>query len=336
MIHTFSFYVNGVNNQDLQQLFTLNNINLNQFTYIKAAVEKLNQRLKQKLNQALVISSIIFNCDNDWTVKCKVDVTKLLSRGTIKETDYHEVERILRTFFDQYCGSAEYFDQHVLTRIDYKYDICIPSATDRKLLFFLFEKYTSLYRFKVKVKWGKDENGKPLKYETSQYHKNNSVQIIVYDKEAERRANNEIILPYERNILRYELRLHNQHLNSMKREDSKGHSQSKKLSVYFVDSMWEYYMKKNILSIFRLGDFYKVYEAKKVVKNSSYTRNRKEKLIKFLTTVSKGTIDTPKKHMSAPTYRQIIKDLESIDVNPVLIPKNRKDFPPYFKNPFQI
>lgn len=47
MIHTFSFYVNGVNNQDLQQLFTLNNINLNQFTYIKAAVEKLNQRLKQ-------------------------------------------------------------------------------------------------------------------------------------------------------------------------------------------------------------------------------------------------------------------------------------------------
>lgn len=217
----------------------------------------------------------------------------------------------------------------------------IPNPRDRELLFHLLEKYTARYAYKKKIKWGTDENGNPVKYDTSQYHKCKSTELIIYSKEDERIAKGEPIQPYDENIIRYELRLRNTHLNSMKREDKGGKGRPKQLKFYFTYQLWKEYMEKHVIPIVHIGDYYKITEAEKVISNSSFSKRKKESLREFLVMVSKGNIDTPKKHMSNPTYRQYLRDLASLGINPILIPKNLStenytSFPGILKNPFKI
>src|SRR5699024_2667435 len=149
-----------------------------------------------------------------------------------------------------------------------------------------------------------------------------------------RRSSDLKIEPYDRNRVRYELRLKNEHLNGMTRDD-KGTGRPKKLSAYFSNALSEQYLTKHVLPIVRKGNYYKISEAEKIIENSSFSKLKKKKLRAFLISISKGNIDTPlKKGMSKPTYRQYLRDLENIGVNPILIPKNRKDFPNQLKNPF--
>src|SRR5699024_11132635 len=177
-----------------------------------------------------------------------------------------------------------------LIRIDYKMDCLVPDERERELLFHLFEKYTRKYRFKQKIKWGKDDDGNPIKYDTSQYHKNESIEFIFYSKKDERIAKGEVIKDYERHVVRYEKRLKNPHLNAMKRRD-KGRNRPKKLWCYFKEDLWKEYMEKHILPIVHKGDHYKIFEAEKVISKSTFSRNKKEKLRKFLISISKGSID---------------------------------------------
>src|SRR5699024_8836393 len=211
-----------------------------------------------------------------------------------------------------------------------------PDPKERKLLFHLFEKYTKKYGFKEMVKWGKDENSNPFKYETSQYHKCKSVELFIYSKEDERKAKGEKIETHDRHRVRYELRLKNEHLNGMTRA-GKGTGRPKKLRTYFSNALSEQYLKKHVLPIVHKGDYYKITEAEKIIENSSFSKLKKKKLRAFLIDISRGNIDTPKKNgMSNPTFRQYLRDLESIGINPILIPKNHTDFPCFFRNPFEI
>lgn len=160
------------------------------------------------------------------------------------------------------------------------------------------------------------------------------------NKEVERIANGEELQPYEKGRIRYELRLRNSHLNSMKRKD-KGKSRSKELRTYFSYQLWKEYMTKHVPPIVHLGDYYKITEGEKVIEESHFSKKKKEELRAFLVMISKGSIDTPKKHMSLPTYRKYLRDLESIGINPILIPqnlstKNYTSFPCNLKNPFKI
>ena len=344
LIHTFEILLKVPYN-DILQFFMKYQVNPCQYNYFGAAVKQLNKQVKI-FNPPYRVTYITHQADGFFNMHLKIDAVKILNRGTIVEEDYDLIEADIRKFLTRHFGHSDYFDSHTLTRIDYKYDAIVPNEQERELLFHLLEKYTNMYRYKVKIKWGKDKNGTPFKYETSQYHKNKSVELVIYSKEDERKANSEIVQPYEEDVLRYELRLKNKHLNSMQRTD-KGKGRPKKLKVYFSQKMWKEYMKKHVIPIVHTGDYYKINEAEKIISNSSFSRRKKERLRKFLVTISKGTIDTPLKKpkeeggISRPTYRQYLRDLESLGINPILIPKNLStknysSFPSFMENPFKI
>ncbi|GIN27222.1 MULTISPECIES: phage/plasmid replication domain-containing protein [Bacillus] len=344
MIHTFELLL-VVTYFDIRHLFSMYGIKVDKYHYFGAAVEQLNEEIK-KVFPSYAVSYIWDQATGDCNLQLKVDAVKMLSRGTIVEDDYVLVEADIRKFLTWHFGQSDYFDSHVLTRIDYKQDCYVPDSKDRKLLFHLLEKYTNSYRHKEKIKWGKDENGNPFKYETSQYHKNKSVEFVIYSKEDERLAKGEEIQSYDENVVRYELRLKNRHLNSMKRTD-KGVGRPKQLKTYFSLQLQQEYMEKHILPIVHKGDYYKITEAEKIIENSQFSRRKKASLREFLVMISKGSIDTPLKKkkeeggISKPTYRQYLRDLSSLGINPILIPKNlstenHTSFPSYLKNPFTI
>lgn len=345
LIHTFELFI-PVISEDLQHLFSLYGVKLNKYRYNRAAVKKLNSKMK-KVYPAYAIVRTWEHVDGVWYLQMKVDAIKMLNRGTITEEDYVLVECDIRKFLNRHLGDSDYFDFHTLTRIDYKLDAKLLEPRDRELLFKLLEKYTVKFAYKEKIKWGKDENGNPLKYETSQYHKCKSTELIIYDKEEERISNGEEIQPYDIGRLRYELRLKNSHLNSMKREDKGGKGRPKKLKIYFSKKLWKEYMEKHVIPIVHTGDYYKITEAEKIISNSSFSQRKKESLRKFLVTISKGNIDTPLKKskeeggISKPTHRQYLRDFNNLGINPILIPKNIStenytSFPSFLENPFKI
>lgn len=334
MIHTFEMILK-LPYSDVQHLFSIYGVNMNKYHYFEAAVKQLNKEVKKKNKDVYAITWIKCQANGDWNLHLKVDVVKMLHKGDILESDFSLVESDIRKFLIRHFGHSTYFDTHTLKRIDYKLDVMVANPKDRKLLFHLLEKYTARYAYKEKINWGIDEDGNPFKYGTSQYHKCNSVELFIYSKEDERIAKGEEIQPYEKGRFRYELRLKNSHLNSMKRKD-KGKGRPKELKVYFAYQLWKEYMEKHVLPIVHRGDYYKITEAEKIIANSHFSIRKKEDLRAFLVTISKGSIDTPMKNMSKPTYRKYLQELESIGINPVLIPKNRTDFPTHLKNPFEI
>ncbi|MGG4038712.1 phage/plasmid replication domain-containing protein [Heyndrickxia ginsengihumi] len=334
MLHSFEMLL-PINYEDVRHLFYKYGVKVDKYEHFGAAVIALNQKVKDRFT-AYGIRWISSQGKGVWYLHLKVDAIKILGRSNITDNDYDVVEADIRVFLIKHFGHASYFNSHRLTRIDYRFDAVVPNPNERKLLFHLFEKYTKKYGFKEMVKWGKDENGNPIKYETSQYHKCKSVELFIYSKEDERKAKGEKIESYDRNRVRYELRLKNEHLNGMTRDD-KGTGRSKKLRTYFSNALSEQYLKKHVLPIVHKGDYYKITEAEKIIENSSFSKLKKEKLRAFLISISKGNIDTPlKKGISKPTYRLYLRDLENIRVNPILIPKNRTDFPNTFKNPFEF
>lgn len=347
MIHSFELFI-PVSSDDVQQLFYKYGIRVNKYRYIRAAIEELNKKLKNVFPAYAIVRTREHEYLNGiWYLQFKVDAIKVLNRGTITDEDYELIELDIRKFLTRHFGYSDYFDYHTLTRMDYRIDVEVPNPQHRELLFHLLEKYTLKYAYKEKIKWGKDEDGNPIKYETSQYHKCKSTELIIYSKEEERIAKGESIELYDKNIIRYELRLKNSHLNSMKREDKGGKGRPKQLKVYFSKQLMVEYMKKHVVPIVHTGDYYKINEAEKIIANSNFSRRKKESLRKILVMISKGNIDTPLKKpkeeggISRPTYRQYLRDLASLGINPILIPKNfstenYSSFPSFLKNPFGI
>ncbi|MEK4801052.1 hypothetical protein MHI02_05765 [Oceanobacillus sp. FSL K6-0118] len=347
MIHSFELFI-PVSSEDMKQLFSKYGIRVNKYQYIRAAVKKFNKKLKNVFPAYAIVRTWEDKyLDGIWYLQFKVDAIKVLNRGTITEEDYEFIELDIRKFLSWHLGYSYCFDYHTLTRIDYRVDVEVPDPQHRELLFRLLEKTAVKFAYKEKIKWGKDENGNPVKYETSQYHKCKSTELFIYSKEDERIAKREPIQPYDAHKVRYELRLKNSHLNSMKREDKGGKGRPKQLKTYFSNQLWKEYMEKHVIPIVHTGDYYKITEAEKIISNSSFSKRKKESLREFLIMISKGNIDTPVKKtkeeggVSKPTYRQYLRDLASLGINPFLIPKNLStenytSFSSFLENPFKI
>lgn len=334
MIHTFSLLLE-VTDSDIFHLFQKHGHDIARYNHLKAAVKQINHHISENY-PALTVNWLQQKTNDIWLMSIKVDVLKVLNRGNVYDTDYLLIQDYITTMLANHAMNPDAFDNHTLTRIDYKVDVQVPDAKNRELLFHLFEKYTRRYRYKKLVKWGLDDKKNPLKYGTSQYHTNKSTELLIYSKEDERIAKNEAIKDYEKDIIRYELRLQNEHLNTMKRQKN-GVVRPKKLSAYFCAAVFWDYMHNHVLPIVHNGDYYKLREAERIIEKSTFKRLKKDKLRKFLVSISKGSIDTPLKNgLSRPTYRQYLKDLETLNINPILIPKNRTDFPDSLANPFKI
>ena len=262
-----------------------------------------------------------------WYMFVTVDFIMFLGKSNVAESDYSEVERKMDNFLYYVFGNLK--AETVLTRIDYRLDARMESKEERKLLFHIYSKTIDKYRFKKKYD----------QYDTSVYFNSKSMQCIAYDKEKERDDKGVEIEDYEKNILRFETRLQNRHLNYMKHSNGV----EKRLENYFKDELYRKYMEKNLGCLLYKGDYYKIKSTKKVIDKSSLKERDKALVREFLVDVSKRGItgtkkmlgDKGKEKYSKYKFDKAIEFLEKLGINPILIPQNRKG-PSYLKNPFEV
>ncbi|MFC0015225.1 MULTISPECIES: phage/plasmid replication protein [Allobacillus] len=331
MIHSFEFYLE-VDDCAINQLLTTYGLSGNSMSNVKSVVKSINQKIIH-LFDGIKFTTLREKHKRSYYLSLKVDLVKLLTRNNIEEKDYQLIHERIQDMINHSFGMHVSFESHVLTRIDYKHDVYLNNEAESELLFHLIEKQTNKYRQKTKIRWMKDENGIPYRFTSSQYHKNASSELFVYNKELERKAKNEPISNYQ-NMVRVELRLRNGHLNSKKRQDEILFG--KKLSNYFSDALRREYFQSHVVPIMHSGDYCKINLVRQKLKLSNFSKVKKERLEDFMISISRGSLDTPKNHLSPATYRNYLKELSSLGINPILIPKNRKDFPSFFKNPFSF
>lgn len=269
----------------------------------------------------------------DYYVDIKIDVTKILNRGEVKEEDYCIVQDEIDKVIEDIIG---YSLELTLLRIEYRIDIRIESGAKRYILLHLYKKMIRKFGFKER----KDEK----EYETSVMYDSGSIKLMIYDKDAERLAKDEESKDYEKNMMRYEVKVLNNHLNYNKNR----YNIQKTLENYFREDMKNNYMVKNIQKIVYKGDYYTIYHADNIIKNSQLKERDKILVRDFLIDVSKwgisGAKSIKKKDKSLKytefKYKKAIKLLEELNINPILIPKNLKapngESYSYIKNPFNL
>lgn len=248
-----------------------------------------------------------------------IDFIKMLGKPDIWEDDVPAICEKMNAYLNKLFDS--YGKEFTLIRLDYRIDAVIPDPEHRKLLLKLYKKTTEQYGFKLKN----------AHYPTTIYFNSNSVKVICYDKESERNAKGEEILPYERNVLRFEVSILNRHLNYMKN----AYGLEKRLESYVTAEFWMKYMKGSLCPIFYEGNYYKITIASQIIQESNLKERDKHNLRRFLCDVSKHGISgiinlasTRENGVKKPLYsdyliRKYINMLASLEINPLLIPKNQ-------------
>lgn len=269
----------------------------------------------------------------DYHINIHVDVTEILNKGDIREDDYNKVQKKIDSAIEKIVG---YKLELTLLRIEYRVDVYIESSSQRYMLFHIYKKMALKSGFKRR----KDKK----EYETSVMYDSGSIQLMIYDKSAERLAKEKIPKEYEENMLRFEVKVLNNHLNYNKNK----YNIPKTLKNYFRENMKDNYMIKNIQKIVYTGDYYNIYGADKIINNSNLKENDKKLIRDFLIDVSKLGITGAKfkkkkdKSFKYTTYKynKVIKLLKELNINPILIPKNLKSLEgnsySYIKNPFNL
>ena len=152
-----------------------------------------------------------------------VDFIKLLGKPNITESDFYEVEERLKGYLFYLFMNQEYYDRVIMIRIDYRLDVRIPK-NQRKAILYLYKKTAEKHRHQKKYD----------QHETTVYFNSKSVQGTCYDKEEEVQAKGREMEEYEKDILRFEVRLENRHLKYMKYRQGK----EKWLEEYFQQELY--------------------------------------------------------------------------------------------------
>ena len=248
-----------------------------------------------------------------------IDFIKLLKKAEIVEEDIIQIEDKIYGFIYDITGSN--FIEPYMKRLDYRYD-AIVNEDQRKVLFHIYKKTMDRYGFKKKY------NG----FDTTIYYNSRSIVSKVYDKERERIVKNKEIMAYEKNILRFEISLNNDHLNYNKRR----YNLNKDISLYLSESMYIIYFKRHLEVFTYSGDYYNIYNARKMINSSKINEKDKNELIEFLKYISKKGVTEAKEKYSSYYFKKYITYLKELKINPILIPKNLKGASSYIKNPFNI
>lgn len=253
----------------------------------------------------------------DWSMLIYVDFIKLLGKADISEKDFADAMKEINRFKQFVFGNER--KEIILTRIDYRFDIVVSDKQQRELFLKLYRKSYERHRFKKKN----------AQYKTSLYFNSKSINIIVYDKEEERKAKAHPIESYESDVLRFEVRLLNPHLNYKKRKNLE-----KTLESYMKESHWKDYMLNQLSPFFKGGSFYKIDMAEKLIANSGLGPKERGGLREFLCDVSiHGFKSIHKLEKTAVSGEKIqkyskylikkrLQQLNDLDINPLLIPKH--------------
>lgn len=243
----------------------------------------------------------------------KVDVIKLLGKFNIIESDCPNVISAIDSFIkNKFKLSIMDFK---LIRIDYRFDAKIQNVTDRNALLKLLQiKSLKSFGHKKRIPIGV----------SSIYYNSKSIKILIYDKELERYEKGIPPLDDEKSVVRFEIAILNKHINYRKRK-------------YKIEAVLENYMKAelfqkyifDIVKIVKPGNFYKITEARKIITKSDLSDKNKQLLDDFLIDVSRSSLSEVKnkniggtKVYTKYTFDKLLKLLETLQINPVLIPKN--------------
>lgn len=310
MVHTAKFFIQFEN----EEVYKLEE-------KYKENITLVSEKLNEKHNG---ITSYFTNYNKTWFMYFTIDFIRLLDKVNIKESDYKEIEDKINKFIYEVFGVRD--KEAILVRIDYRLDVKVEREEERVLLFHLYKKTIEKYRFQKKYD----------KYGSTVYFNNKSVQATIYDKEKERYDKGEGIEEYEENVLRFEVRLQNRHLNSIKHSKKIENRLEKELKHYFKEKLYEKYMKQYFGHFLYKGNYYKMYRCEKIIANSNLSDKDKKELREFLIKVSKVGMQKVKSELTTHMFKKHIKQLELLQINPIIIPKNYKiDLPKgYITNPF--
>lgn len=308
MIHTVEFYINfhEKEREFLEKKYKKELFNLESF---------INKRYK---DTGITIHSIkkVYGI---YRLNFTIDFIKLLKKVDIVETDINEIEDKIKDFIYDITGSD--FIEPYMKRLDYRYD-AIVSENQRKVLLHIYKKTMDRHGFKKKYN----------SFDTTIYYNSRSIVSKVYDKEKERIVNKKKIMEYEKNVLRFEVSLNNDHLNYNKRQ----YNLKKDISLYLNESMYISYFKRHLEIFTYSGDYYNIYNARKKINGSNINEKEKNELIEFLKYISHKGVSEAKERYSNYYFKKYKTYLEELKINPILIPKNLKGASSHIKNPFNI
>lgn len=245
-----------------------------------------------------------------------IDVTKILNRGYIVEVDYCRIERFVKLALRIVYGDENLYDSHNLVRIDYRIDKKVPLASERELYLLLYNKTRGSFN-----RLRKQRNN----YKTTIYHSCKSIQTTVYDKNEHCKYQNREPMEWERDMIRFEIRLKNPHIYNR----LKGTGEVKCLYTFFKEAVFKEYVQKYLQKIFPTGDFYCFDLAEELISSSKYTLTIRRRLKHFLAKVSNGNLDTPKNKnysdwINKDAFNKRLQNFKDLDVNPITIPQSYK------------
>lgn len=286
-------------------------------------------------------TTIITKKYNRWRLYAVVDVIKLLKRSDIKESDLPEIKTYLQRYTNFINGIWLNYEDLTLIRIDYRYDVVVKENKDREVLFKLYKKTLEQYGHKRKFnkKESDEQDIKYKPYDTTVYFNTLSTVSVAYDKVAHRRDTHTNLESYEENVIRFEFRIMNSHLNNKKYKNNV----EKTLESYFKEELFFKYMKSNFEPLFYRGDYYKINRVDTILKNSSLKDKDKILIREFLIDVSESNLSHVKKmkdmnknlKYNKYKFNKCIKVLNMLGINPILIPKNEKCIS-FIANPYKL
>lgn len=256
-----------------------------------------------------------FSMKKKWLMYINIDFIKLLGTSEITEDHYPVIEEKIVKFINYIFDCDKEFS---LVRLDYRIDCQLDEVYRKELLKILRKTYR-------KRKFLKKND----KFDTTIYLTSKSLQCAIYDKEAERGAKRKKIEDFEKDILRFEVRLRNKHLLYMKSKNGV----ERTLKNYISNDLFKKYIINNLKEFIPPGDFVKISEADKRIKNSNLSEKDKKFLREFIIDISKSSLTSikgkmvgkkPDEKLKYSNYKinKAIRLLTSLEINPILIPKN--------------
>lgn len=293
-----------------------------------AVMKEIEEVFKE---QDITLNLKKFPATDTYNLYFETDVIKLLGKidGVIRADDYQVANRMIQEI-EQRLLLWEINRNFILIRIDYRFDVSVANEVHRKYLFKLWNKLAAKYYHMKKCNRPKVEANhiESVPFETTLYFNSKSICVTVYDKEQERQDKGIQAEEYEKDVLRFEVRLMNAHLKNMK----SGKKRAKTLEAYWKEEVYRSYMQKYVARLFGTDPFYKIYYARKMIRASSYSAKEQQKLETFLTDVSKygveGVIgyrtklEWDYKQYSRYQMRKYSRMLAQLGINMILVPQN--------------
>ncbi|WP_148347430.1 hypothetical protein [Clostridium butyricum] len=251
-------------------------------------------------------------------IKVFVDAVKLFRRSIITVDDRTIIENVVKeTLFQLFSIRVDHMN---IMRIDYRYDAVIEDTKTRETLFEMFNKSQDKCCHMKKVDTFRKENGKLVNNKSSSLRFENSSRCVtVYDKEIERGVKQEVIMDYEKNVMRFESQIKRYHIKYLCKKNNIRDT----LENFMTVDMYNHFMIKVKNNVLHPGDYYNKYHACKIINASKFSEKSKNTMIEFITLVAnKRTLSAAKERYSNYKFKKILEQLEILNVNQVTIVEN--------------